>query len=70
MHIVHFHLGLYLTLAALLVTTAKTSSEMIKSLYALPMQYDVMSSTHLKEAETLHSHANLVITRRPLTAGQ
>lgn len=70
MHPLHFHLGLYLTLAALLVTAAKTSGELIKSMYAIPVYYDVASSTHMKEAETLHGQANLVIARRAFVAGQ
>ncbi len=70
MHPVHFHLGLYLALAAILVTAAKSSGEMIRSLYALPVHDTVVSDTHLREAETLHGQANFAVARRAYVAGQ
>jgi hypothetical protein len=69
-HPVHFHFGVYLALAALLVTTAKSSSELIRGIYAMPSHYNAMQSEHLREAETLHGHANIVIARRVPVAGQ
>jgi hypothetical protein len=70
-HPIHFHFGLYLALAALLVTTAKSSSELIKGIYAVPAaHYNAMHTEHMREAETLHGHANIVMARRTPVAGQ
>lgn len=70
MHPVHFHFGLYLALAAILVTAAKSSSELIRSVYAVPVHDTVVSDTHLREAETLHGQANMGTARRAYVAGQ
>ncbi|MGB4966739.1 MAG: hypothetical protein WBO35_00905 [Candidatus Saccharimonadales bacterium] len=65
----HLHLGLYLAVATLFVTIAKSSSELIKTAYAMPVHYEGIHTLQLREAETLHGHAIVVMARRTAIAG-
>jgi hypothetical protein len=65
----HLHLGLYLAVATLLVTIAKSSSELIKVAYAMPVHYEGVHTLQLREAETLHGHAITAIARRTAVTG-
>lgn len=64
----HLHVGVYISIAAMLVTVLKTSHEMMQVLYGAPMQTDI-TNTHMREAETHNSHMSLAIARRPTVSG-
>jgi hypothetical protein len=68
MHPVHFHIGVYITIAAMLVTILKTSHEMVIALYGAPLHTDITNS-HMREAETHNAHINLNFARRPTVSG-
>lgn len=69
-HPIHFHLGVYVALATVLITCAKSSSEIIKTAYAMPVYYDGVNALHLRDAKTLHGHTNLSMMRRADVMGQ
>lgn len=64
----HFHVGVYMSIAALLVTALKTSHEMVQALYGAPMHTDI-TNTHMREAETHNAHISLNCARRPTVSG-
>lgn len=69
-HPIHFHVGLYVAIAALLVTAMKSSEGMIATVYA--RQYhgaDLMDHTHMREAETHTGHAQLGFARLVKVSG-
>ncbi len=70
MHPIHFHVGMYVAIAALLVTAMKTSEGVVASVYqGSSHSPDILSSTHLREAETHVGHARLAFTRHPSISG-
>lgn len=71
MHPIHFHLGVYVAVAALLITAMKTSEGMIATLYGGPSHHasDLISSSHLREAETHIGHAQLSFARPARVSG-
>lgn len=69
-HPVHFHVGLYVAIAALLVTAMKSSEGMIATVYAHAHQNtDLLSNTHMREAETHSGHAQLSFARLAKVSG-
>ena len=71
MHPVHFHVGMYVAIAALLITAMKSSEGMIAAVYNNPAHAsgEALSHTHLREAETHIGHAQLSFARPARVSG-
>ena len=70
MHPIHFHIGMYVALAALLITAMKTSEGIISSVYAnAGTSANVLSETFMREAENHVGHAQMVQHRRANIGG-
>ncbi|QQS19363.1 hypothetical protein IPL85_03680 [Candidatus Saccharibacteria bacterium] len=71
MHPVHLHVGMYVGIAALLITAMKTSEGMIAAVYYSPGHGngEGFSHTHLREAETHIGHAQLSFARPARVSG-
>jgi hypothetical protein len=54
LHPIHWHGSMLVAIAAILLTSVKTSGEMLKALQALPIHADVMGSVFLRDAENIH----------------
>lgn len=65
----HLHLSVLLAIAMILVATGKHSSELIKTAYAMPLHYEGVRASNIREAETLHGHSNVTMARRAFVAG-
>ncbi len=66
MHPIHFHIGMYVALAALLITAMKSSEGIIAAVYtgAGNDGNGLLSETYMREAENHISHAQMVQHRR------
>lgn len=65
MHPIHFHVGMYVAIAALLITTMKSSEGIIAGLTANAQHSGgVLHDTFMREAETHVGHAQMVQHRR------
>ncbi|PID30455.1 hypothetical protein CR973_02640 [Candidatus Saccharibacteria bacterium] len=71
MHPVHFHVGMYVAIAALLITAMKSSEGMIATIYHDPAHGsgEALEHTHLREAETHIGHAQLGFARPARVSG-
>ena len=70
MHPVHFHLGMYVATAALLITAMKSSEGIIASMYTDGRSVaNALNDTYLREAENHVGHAQMVQHRRVYIAG-
>ena len=70
MHPLHFHIGMYVAIAALLITTMKSSEGMIASIYSRTENTaNLLSETFLREAENHIGHAQMVQHRRTNVSG-
>ncbi len=70
MHPLHFHIGMYVALAALLITAMKTSEGIISSVYSSAgTSANVLSDTFMREAENHVGHAQMVQHRRANIGG-
>lgn len=71
MHPAHFHVGMYVAIAALLITAMKSSQGMIATVYSNPAHAsgESLSHTHMREAETHIGHAQLSLTRSARVSG-
>lgn len=58
---------MFLAIAAILLTSFKTSGEMLRALRAVPVQPAVMDSIYMRDAETGHSPIILNIGTRGAT---
>lgn len=67
----HLHLGMYVAVAAILVTALHTSKEMIQALYNAPHAFADGGHTmrESREAETHIAHAQISFTRRNYIGG-
>lgn len=54
LHPIHWHGSMIVAIAAILLTSFKSSGEMLRALQALPIHADVMNSIYLRDAETHH----------------
>lgn len=66
MHPVHFHIGMYVAIAALLITAMKSSESVIAVLYPISSSqssHNLLMDTYLREAETHQRHYNLASAR-------
>lgn len=69
-HPVHWHGSMIVAVAALLITSLKSSSEMIRALQAVPVHIDLNSSVFLRDAENPHTPIILVMARRAAVTGK
>lgn len=70
MHPVHFHVGMYVAVAALLVTAMKSSETAIAAAYPESSNGgNLLSDTYMREAETHIQHQNLTNLRVVSTTG-
>jgi hypothetical protein len=46
---------MFVAIAAILLTSFKTSGEMMRALQAVPVHADVMGSLHMRDVETGHN---------------
>lgn len=70
MHPIHFHVGMYVAIAALLITTMKSSEGIIAGLTAnAEHSGSVLHNTFMREAETHVGHAQIVQHRRVYISG-
>jgi hypothetical protein len=67
-HPVHWHGSMIVAIAALLLTSLKCSSEMIRALQAVPTPPASMDSVFLRDAETGHPPIILSVGIRHATA--
>jgi len=54
-HPLHWHASMFVAIAAILLTSFKSSGEMIRALHALPVHAAVMDSVYMRDAETGHA---------------
>lgn len=54
LHPVHWHGSMYVAIAAILLTSLKSSGEMIRALHAVPVHASIMDNTFLRDAENIH----------------
>jgi hypothetical protein len=54
-HPIHWHGSMFVAILAILLTSVKSSGEMVRALQALPIHADVLSSIYMRDAETGHS---------------
>jgi hypothetical protein len=70
MHPVNFHIGIYVAVAVLLITAMKSSEGIIAAVYYGGNQTgDLLSSTHMREAETHVGHAQMNKYHHPRVSG-
>ena len=70
MHPIHFHIGMYVAIAALLITAMKSSEGIIASVYAGSHSAgNMLNDTYLREAENHIGHAQMVQHRRVYIGG-
>ena len=67
LHPVHWHTSMFVAIAAILLTSFKSSGEMMRALHAVPVHDAVIDSLHMREAETSHSAVILNNGFRPAT---
>ncbi|MFZ2513403.1 MAG: hypothetical protein WAW63_03025 [Candidatus Saccharimonadales bacterium] len=68
---VHFHVGMYVGIAALLITMMKSSEGMIAVVYSQNAHGsgEMLHNTHMREAETHIGHAQLSFARPTRVSG-
>jgi hypothetical protein len=69
LHPIHWHGSMFLAITAILLTSFKSSGEMLRALHAVPIHAGVMDSIYLRDAETGHSPVILNIGARHATLG-
>lgn len=70
MHPIHFHIGMYVAIAALLITTMKSSEGLIAGLSGnVHRNSHLVHDTFMREAETHVGHAQIVQHRRVYISG-
>ncbi len=68
-HPIHWHGSMFVAIVAILLTSFKSSGEMLRALHAVPVHADVMDSVFLRDAETGHSPIILTTGVRHATFG-
>lgn len=73
-HVHHFklHLGMYISIAAILVTAVHTSESMVQAMYGMTPHMAEIGSEHMreiKEFETHIGHAQISMGRRNYVGG-
>ena len=67
-HPIHWHGSMVVAIAALLITSVKCSSEMLRALQAVPAPAAITDNTFLRDAETGHQAVILSAGPRRATA--
>lgn len=71
MHPIHWHGSMFVAIAAIVLTSLKSSGEMLKALEAVPVHANVMvSSLHMREAETGHAPILVGAVRHATLSGR
>ena len=71
LHPIHWHASMFVAIAAILLTSFKSSGEMLRALHAVPVHADVMDSLYMRDAET--GHAPIILStglRNPGMSGK
>jgi hypothetical protein len=55
LHPVHWHASMFVAIAAIMLTSFKSSGEMLRALHAVPVPAAVMEDVYMRDAETGHS---------------
>ncbi len=68
---IHLHVGMWIAIAAVIVTALHTSAEMVYALYGVHPQGEVGNSTfrEAREHETHTGHAQISMARRNYIGG-
>jgi hypothetical protein len=69
-HPIHWHGSMFVAIVAILLTSVKCSSEMMRALHAVPTPAPVMDSVFLRDAETGHTPIILEVGRRATAGGK
>jgi hypothetical protein len=67
LHPIHWHGSMLVAIAAILLTSFKSSGEMLRALHAVPVPAAVMDSVYMRDAETGHSPVILNLGARHAT---
>jgi len=67
---VHLHAGLLIAIAALLLTSFKSSEEMLRVLRAVPVSSTSFEDVRVREAETDHAPVIVSLSRHAVVAGK
>jgi len=67
LHPIHWHGSMFVAIMAILLTSFKSSGEMLRALHAVPVQAAVMDSVFMRDAETGHSPIILSVGSRNAT---
>lgn len=54
LHPIHWHGSMFVAIAAILLTSFKSSGEMLRALHAMPIPHAVVDSLYMRDAETGH----------------
>jgi hypothetical protein len=54
-HPIHWHSSMFVAIVAILLTSFKSSGEMLRALHAVPISSAVTDSLYMRDAETGHS---------------
>jgi hypothetical protein len=69
LHPIHWHGSMIVAIAALLLTSVKCSSEMLRALQAVPTPPAITDNIYLRDAETGHTPIILNLGTRHATVG-
>jgi hypothetical protein len=69
LHPVHWHVSMFVAIAAILLTTLKDSGEMIRALQMAPVNANFMTAVYQRNAENLHLPVILANGVRHATVG-
>lgn len=70
LHPIHWHGSMFVAVLAIVLTSFKSSSEMLRALQAVPVHADVMSSIYLRDAETNHAPIIVSAVRHAAVSGK
>ena len=69
-HPIHWHASMFVAIAAILLTSVKSSGEMMRALsHAAPAHTIVLDSMHMREAETRHAPIMISLARNIVYSG-
>jgi len=70
LHPTHWHVSMVVAVAAILLTSFKSSGEMMRALHGtVPVHAAVMDNVHLRDAETGHAPIILNVARHVASSG-
>lgn len=68
-HPIHWHSTMFVAVAAILLTSLKCSSDMMRALHAVPTPSPIMDSVIMRDDETEHSPIILTVGIKQASAG-